>query len=308
MKKLLHALCLVILVFSLLLTISSCEEETVIQHVSEGDSVLYLLGNTSGSQMMGFVLKTKNNNTIVIDGGTEANAEYLEDFISEKSDDHVDAWFFTHPHHDHIGAFNEIFSESSSISVDKIYHHFPSMNELMEHGYRKETEKELWESTEKIFDEKFSSKVEKIHTEDVFVIDNIKITVLRVYDPMMTTDFVNNSSVVYRIENENKSFLILGDLGVLGGEELIKNCPPELLHTDYTQMAHHGQGGVSKEFYEHIEPKRCIWPTPPWLWNNDAGEGFDTGPWQTVRTREWMDELGITEHYVAKDGTIAIHF
>ena len=53
-----------------------------------------------------------------------------------------------------------------------------------------------------------------------------------------------------------------------------------------TQMAHHGQNGVSREFYEYIKPQRCIWATPEWLWNNDGGKGFDTHKFQTVRTRE----------------------
>ena len=80
------------------------------------------------------------------------------------------------------------------------------------------------------------------------------------------------------------------------------------LQTEYTQMAHHGQNGVSKEFYEYIQPQKCIWPSPKWLWDNDAGDGFDTGPWQTVRTREWVLEIGVTEHIVEKDGMQKIIF
>ena len=97
--------------------------------------------------------------------------------------------------------------------------------------------------------------------------------------------------------------LILGDLGEEGGDEVMAECEKPLLMTDYTQMAHHGQWGVKKEFYEYIRPKKCIWPTPEWLWNNDNGKGFDTHYWQTVRVREWMEELGVTEHIVEKDGT-----
>jgi len=102
--------------------------------------------------------------------------------------------------------------------------------------------------------------------------------------------------------------LILGDLGIEGGNELMKNSSLALLQADYTQMAHHGQWGVSKKFYDYIKPQKCIWASPDWLWNNDAGEGFDTGPWQTVRTREWMAALGATEHIVEKDGIQAIEF
>ena len=96
--------------------------------------------------------------------------------------------------------------------------------------------------------------------------------------------------------------------GVEGGNELMKNCPLSLLKTEYTHMAHHGQNGVSKEFYDYINPKKCIWPSPNWLWNNDAGNGYDTGPWQTVRTREWVAALGVTEHIVEKDGIQKLNF
>ena len=141
-----------------------------------------------------------------------------------------------------------------------------------------------------------------------FFFDDLTLTVLRVYNPNITRDFVNNSSSVFRIENKNKSFLILGDLSVEGGAELLKNCPLELLQTDYTQMAHHGQNGVNREFYERIKPKRCIWTTPEWLYNNDLGNGFDTGPYKTVQTREWMDELEAIEHFIEKDGMQTIEF
>ena len=91
----------------------------------------------------------------------------------------------------------------------------------------------------------------------------------------------------------------------LSGKE---NMILELLQADYTQMSHHGQWGVSKAFYDYIHPRRCIWPSPDWLWDNDLGEGFDTGPFQTVRTRQWMADLGVTEHFVEKDGIQAFTF
>ena len=74
------------------------------------------------------------------------------------------------------------------------------------------------------------------------------------------------------------------------------------LKADYVQMAHHGQGGVTFEVYEEIAPKACFWCTPLWLWNNDAGKGFNTHVFKTVEVRGWMDRLGITEHYILKDG------
>ena len=51
-----------------------------------------------------------------------------------------------------------------------------------------------------------------------------------------------------------------------------------------------------------VAPRVCLWNTPDWLWNNDAGNGFDTGPWRTVEVRGWMEELGVRRHFVSKDG------
>ena len=47
-------------------------------------SVFYLLGNETEGQMMGMVLQTVDNKTIVIDGGTQDNGKYLMDFLLEK--------------------------------------------------------------------------------------------------------------------------------------------------------------------------------------------------------------------------------
>ena len=67
-------------------------------------------------------------------------------------------------------------------------------------------------------------------------------------------------------------------------------------------MAHHGQWGVNFNMYKLIMPKICLWPTPDWLWNNDNGEGYGTGPWRTLETRGWMEQLGVQASFPAAYG------
>lgn len=263
-------------------------------------SDFYLLGNSSASQMFGCVIKTKTK-TVVIDGGTVNDCDQMVAFLRENANSCVDAWFFTHPHHDHIGCFVKLISLQSDIKIKNIYHCFPSKELLIKYGMRVSWEVELWNDIDN-----WNASI--LSPDDCFVFDDVTVRVLRTFNPDIASNFVNNSSAVYRIENENKSFLILGDLGVEGGNEVIENVPLELLQTDYTQMAHHGQNGVNKDFYGYIKPKRCIWPTPDWLWDNNAGNGFNTGPFKTVETRQWIEELGVTEHFIAKDGTQMITF
>ena len=73
-------------------------------------------------------------------------------------------------------------------------------------------------------------------------------------------------------------------------------------------MAHHGQTGVSEEFYKTVSPNYCLWPTAGWLWENDSGNGPNSGPWKTLAVRAWMEKLHIEKHYVAKDGLHSMDF
>lgn len=268
-------------------------------------SKIYFLGNSTKVQMFGCVIVSCGK-TVVIDGGSFGDNRQLSELLFNVSGGKVDAWFFTHPHHDHIGAFYKIIKHRDEIVIDKIYHRFPTLDSLKKYGSRHEGEITLWEHLFSLFDGDLSEKVHLLNENDKFEFGDVKISVLRVCNEAILENFVNNSSAVLRIDGNSASVLILGDLGKEGGDEVKAKCSQESLGTDYTQMAHHGQCGVKRDFYEYIKPKRCIWPSPDWLWDNDNGDGFDTGPWQTIRTREWMDALGVTEHIIEKDGTQVI--
>lgn len=262
----------------------------------------YFLGNSTRIQMFGCVVKTKSK-TFVIDGGTEGDGPQLFSLLNKISDSHVDAWFFTHPHHDHIGAFADVLKKHPDVSVDRVLFNFPEVDMLEKYGIRSDKEITLWHEFNELMNFRFKDKYTRVKAGNVFEFDDITLNVLRVYNPSITDNFINNSSSVYRIDSPTKKILILGDLGVEGGNEVMNNISADRLYADYTQMAHHGQGGVSKQFYQYIKPSICLWAAPDWLWDNNKGGGIGSGPYLTLETRKWMEELGVTEHIVQKDGT-----
>ena len=284
----------------------------------------YFLGNAGHSQMFGCVIIT-DSKTVVIDGGSIGDTEQLAQFLRTHrppisgltEDDHitVDLWLLTHPHHDHIGAFLTLCTNDASLSVGTLCCRFPSNEDLRRYEPRSESEMQLWDRFDTLRADRFADSLHINGVGDTFSADALTVEVLRVYQPQIKANFVNNSSSVYKITGKYASVLILGDLGVDGGEELMQMYPEandaahpgqqcrDKLFCDYTQMAHHGQNGVSRACYEYLCPRACLWPAPDWLWDNDRGGGFDTGPWNTVRTREWMDALGVKVHLVEKDGT-----
>ena len=268
-------------------------------------SQLYLLTNNTPSQMFGCVIQT-DNHTIVFDGGTVGDGAALADFLREKANAHVDTWFFTHPHHDHFGAFLDICRNAPDVQIDSICCHFPDTAQLCQYEGRAPWEIELWNYFDQLRDTRFADIYHEAHVGDTFTFDNVTVRVLRVYNPAITANFVNNSSTVYRIETSQTSVLFLGDLGREGGDEVLTTCDINALHADYVQMAHHGQNGVDEHFYRTIKPAACLWSTPDWLWDNDNGGGVNSGPWKTLETRAWMQALGVTKHILNKDGTICM--
>ncbi len=74
----------------------------------------------SGAQAMFYTITSDKKDLIIIDGGHTENAGKVRKVIEEYGN-HVDIWILTHPHPDHIGAFNEIYAQPEGIEIDYIY-------------------------------------------------------------------------------------------------------------------------------------------------------------------------------------------
>ncbi len=255
------------------------------------------------SQMMGYIIKTKTGKVIVVDGGTPGDGENLRKYI-RKYGNKVDAWFLTHPHRDHVGAFIDTVNKDSDIKIKKIYKSMDTIDEIEK--YQSERENDAKDLFTAFDNTNVKDNIEEVTLGENIQIDNVSVEVLGVKNPEITNNYGNNSSMVLKVHVNNKSILFLGDTGLESGNKLISMYPKEKLKSDIVQMAHHGQAGASEKLYEVIDPKIALWPTPEWLWDDDTGEGTGSGNWKTLDTRAWMDNIGVKKNYVAKDGDITI--
>ncbi len=251
----------------------------------------------STRQMMGYAIKTVNEKIIIIDGGTQEDAPQLEKYIIDNGGK-VDYWFITHPHIDHAGAF-EIISQNEDIDISKIY---MSINDKEWYIKNEPQRKDDIEAFFPIIEqEKIKDKIVEPQVNDIIKIDNITAKILGIKNPEITKNAINNSSMVIKMQVNQKKILFLGDTGVESSEKLIKN-QGENLSADIVQVAHHGQAGATEELYKMVKPEICLWPTPEWLWSNNSDGTEDSGPWKTKETRKWMENLKVKQNYVAKDG------
>lgn len=265
----------------------------------ESDFTLWQLPlNQTPSQGNSYVFQMKSGKVVVMDGGVPGETGYLRGFLGALGN-RVEAWFLSHPHSDHIGAFNEILKKPDGIEIKSIYHSKFSEDfyNRVEPGCRDLTA-DCYRNMEK----------SGIDVQDItepggeIVIDRTRFRIMAVKNEEFTENAYNNSSMVIHVRDDVRSALFLGDAGEEEGDKILQGPLRNELDCDYLQMAHHGQRGVNDKFYRTVKFKACLWPTPRWLYDNNAGKGFDTHIWKTVHTRKLMEELGIEKHLVGCDG------
>jgi len=252
-----------------------------------------------------YIFHTKEGKVVVMDGGVAGEADYLRGFLAALGNE-VDIWFLSHPHSDHIGALNEILKDPDGINIKSVYHSAFSSDfyENVEPNSRNLTV-EFYENLEHL--SKSGCNVVDVKEPGMVVeLDRMHFKILDVKNETVRANAYNNSCMVIRVWDSVRSVVFLGDAGIEQGDRLLAGSFRKDLDCDYLQLAHHGQRGVRKAFYRTIRFRACLWPTPLWLYNNDAGQGFNTHNWETVEIRNLMAELGIQEHFYGWQGLCVV--
>ena len=237
---------------------------------------------------------------ILVDSGNPENADTVASVI-DRHGGHVSAWFLTHYHGDHIGAFNAVYGKYKD-QIDVIY-----VNPLD------------WETFEPIYHdwdtpEAFSSFLEMtadagnvvtLYAGDELEIDGLKVKVFSSFDEHvreLSTDWPNDSSIVFRVTAQEESVLFLGDLsraGVPLGQYIIDTFGADQVRADYIQAGHHGNWGQPISFYAQLMPKVIFQDGPEWLF----GDTYDAKD-----LKAWCEENGITAYdYRNAPVTVVLH-
>jgi len=253
--------------------------------------------NTIGNS---YVIKTDNGKIIVIDGGVDKEEGYLRGFLGALGNK-VDYWFVSHPHPDHVGALTKILEKPEGIKIFHICQSTLSDSMLNREPTYKDAAVKYYAAVNKS-----GIPVIEAVAGMTFKVGHTMCKILGVKNEDLTINPYNNSSVIIRVWDVSKSVVFLGDTGAEEGDRLLKGPYRKDLDCDYIQMAHHGQGAVRMDFYRTVKFKACLWPTPSWVYNNDAGKGFNTHTLTTIETRNTIDSLGIKEQYISFQGLAKI--
>ncbi|MBQ3868771.1 MAG: MBL fold metallo-hydrolase [Clostridia bacterium] len=268
-----------------------------------GKNAIHMLKSVTDTIGNSFIITTEDGKLIVIDGGFPSETDYFKEYLKQTAGTgkpHIDAWFLSHPHDDHATVFFEMIEKHrDEFDVDRVYLNFPSREYLAAEDKSAAETMDLFYRTLPLF----ADKMRIVSGGDVLDVGAAKFYILYSPDPEFRHNRANNSSIIFRMELGGKSVMFTGDAGIEAGNKVLRLYGDSgLLKCDFCQMAHHGQNGCDRPFYEAVAPEVCLWPTPSWVWSNVNG----TGSLQTLVVRRWMEELGVKQNYVSKDGTQVI--
>ncbi len=255
---------------------------------------------------MSYVLQLDSGHFFLVDGGyfTPGEAENLYRFLCAHTEGKpvIDAWFFSHAHQDHVGAFLDMMeAHRNDLVIRKlIYNIQPLALPETSEGWRQikndlATVKRFYEVVEQ-----YCADVQKItpHTGDKWQLDEVSIEVLYTHEDLDVPSTFNDHSTVLRLETAGWSLLLLGDLYKEGSRILLAHCP-EKLKCDIVQVAHHGFAGATPELYRATEAHYALWPST----EKNIAENI---------TREANDYLlhhsGVRRHLIGGKETIRLGF
>ena len=260
-------------------------------------------GGNDKPQMMFYTIVDPSGNLVVIDGGWGELYPEVAAVIRDYGW-HVNAWIITHPHYDHCGAFNAIMAEEDlrrKIKIDHIY-----VTDVHEEAYEKSAKEYdnidvYYKYKETIAD---MDNVTVCHAGDEFNIIGLKMEVISAWDDHVDTfenNQCNDGSLMFKLSGENESMLFCSDVQK-EMEQFIVPGNEEKLKADYVQCGHHGNWGLTTEFYDIVDPKAAFMDSPSYILEDT--EGYYDAP-QLV---EYFNNRG-TAIYSFKDApnTVNLH-
>ena len=271
-----------------------------------------VLTQLQGDNLMeGYIIKTKEGKTVVIDGGDVNDAPILVKALTKLNGDlHVDDWFLTHYHSDHIAALYTLLGNNDDLKIDRLYFDFPT--DLLDDASDGRGD------SDNHYAKDFSAavaanptKVKKVITPkqwDVYNLGGASMKVINNAYFGAGNNFANDSSVMYKFISGNQNVLFTGDMGEYSTTLFQdKNVLAECQDCQIVQLAHHGQRGMPTTVYDKLPNiEVCLVPAVWWLFNNDGGTGTNTATLDSFTIRSYFRDRGISHLYSQTNGDVTI--
>ena len=196
-----------------------------------------------------YAVRLRSGHLILVDGGEKEQATdaAVADCVkklrlltgSKKLT--VSLWYCTHPHDDHMDFFMKLLRVlGDDMEVRRVAFNFPSNRLLKLPSYIPKLKERLKTYAP-------GAKFLRLHAGMRFMLENAEVEVLHAHDdalnpdgwdtPFDLYDGINETCAVVRLTFEDKSLILLGDVGHVNAKIMMRRY--KTLSCDYLQASHH---------------------------------------------------------------------
>ena len=251
------------------------EDDSIRKRLASGETIITQYGydSTTATQFSFWTVETADSFSI-IDGGIPAMADLVRTIIKEH-DNHVDNWIITHPHPDHMGAFNRIIQDNAaSITIDHLYTvKFPleAYEQIARDVDDIGTYYTFLDITQTLEDKNILS-VEYLHEGDILHLGDSQLKVYSEYTPKIVErnlDLPNSSSLVFKISGKKQSMLFFADFEDAELADKLYEKYGHELDATYIQLGHHGNNALAPSYYLNLHPSAVYADAPYFLYTGE---------------------------------------
>jgi beta-lactamase superfamily II metal-dependent hydrolase len=220
-----------------------------------------------GGHGIGFYPGEKQGYEETYDDNAEEIYQILYEHAPDKDNIVIAAWFFSHPHWDHIGAvgpFADLYGDT--VKVEQFVLNHPNQKTIQQMWDNSDANLLYVTKMQNAFAKFSTPKIIEAHAGQVFYIRNAVIQVLctwelqtqykRAYE---SVDKMNSASLILDISLCGERLIMLGDSGV-GSTYYLNKLYGSWLKADMLTVAHHGYQGANPALYNNIDADIVLWP------------------------------------------------
>ena len=233
---------------------------------------------------MGYVYELSDGSFFIVDGGyyngsSVSSAEWLTKTLQQMATDpqniRIAAWYITHPHEDHMGAYCAMAKKIEcrrTMTIEKMIVNVPADEHVKSANCSDITS---W------FDSALNNwtpeQIVKAHPGQQFYIANLTLTIYSSPDLVLPQDVtftdLNDLCNVAMVDYMGKRALFMGDSDVIPNPIIARNYT-DTLKADILQLAHHGYSDTNAGVvYDYVHPTIVFWPVCDEHYNDGKGGG-----------------------------------